>query len=221
MEDVENELKAPYSNNDLVVLNSHLKKQEELEEDIAGHRDRLQELVVTAQQFQKEKHFLADELEERVDQLVQRFENAWPVSCHLFPIFIRLFISCFFSFLFYIILKTMFCIHPLLICVPHLVPFKTYRYKSLRDPLQERRGSLEASRLQFQFFRDIDEELAWVHEKLPMASSRDYGHSLATVQSLQEKHQVMSCENDSPSLESKRQHRIHFVSGKLHLLCFE
>ncbi|XP_027528670.1 spectrin beta chain, non-erythrocytic 5-like, partial [Neopelma chrysocephalum] len=134
LEGVENELKAPYSSNDLVVLNSHLKKQEELEEDIAGHRDRVQELVVTAQQFQKEKHFLADELEERVDQLVQR-------------------------------------------------------YKRLRDPLQERRGNLEASRLQYHFFRDVDEELAWVHEKLPLASSRDYGQSLATVQSLQEKHQ--------------------------------
>ncbi|KAM6073898.1 spectrin beta chain, non-erythrocytic 5 [Chlamydotis macqueenii] len=142
LEDVENELKAPYSNNDLVVLNSHLKKQEELEEDIAGHRDRLQELVVTAQQFQKEKHFLADELEERVDQLVQR-------------------------------------------------------YKSLRDPLQERRGNLEASILQYQFFRDVDEELTWVHEKLPMASSRDYGQSLATVQSLQEKHQNLENEISS------------------------
>uniref|UniRef100_A0A8C4UQ78 Calponin-homology (CH) domain-containing protein n=1 Tax=Falco tinnunculus TaxID=100819 RepID=A0A8C4UQ78_FALTI len=142
LEDVENELKAPYGSSDLVVLNSHLKKQEELEEDIAGHRDRLQELVVTAQQFQKEKHFLADELEEKVDQLVQR-------------------------------------------------------YKSLRDPLQERRGSLEASRLQYQLFRDVDEELAWVHEKLPMASSRDYGQSLATVQSLQEKHQNLENEISS------------------------
>ncbi|NXD80777.1 SPTN5 protein, partial [Halcyon senegalensis] len=142
LDDVENELKAPYSNNDLVVLNSHLKKQEELEEDIAGHRERLQELVVTAQQFQKKKHFLADELEEKVDQLVQR-------------------------------------------------------YKSLRDPLQERRGSLEASRLQYQFFRDVDEELAWVHEKLPMASSRDYGQSLAGVQSLQEKHQNLENEISS------------------------
>ncbi|XP_075281439.1 spectrin beta chain, non-erythrocytic 5 isoform X3 [Opisthocomus hoazin] len=142
LEDVENELKAPYSSNDLVVLNSHLKKQEELEEDIAGHRDRLQELVVTAQQFQKEKHFLADELEERVEQVVQR-------------------------------------------------------YKSLRDPLHDRRGSLEASRLQYQFFRDVDEELAWVHQKLPMASSKDYGQSLATVQSLQEKHQNLENEISS------------------------
>ncbi|NWV85162.1 SPTN5 protein, partial [Dasyornis broadbenti] len=142
LEGVENELKAPYSDNDLVVLNSHLKKQEELEEDIAGHRDRLQELVVTAQQFQKEKHFLADELEEKVDELVQR-------------------------------------------------------YKRLRDPLQERRGNLEASRLQYQFFRDVDEELAWVHDKLPMASSKDYGQSLATVQSLQEKHQNLENEINS------------------------
>ncbi|KAF2980042.1 hypothetical protein EK904_009476, partial [Melospiza melodia maxima] len=142
LEGVENDLKAPYNDNDLVVLNSHLKKQEELEEDIAAHRDRLQELVVTAQQFQKEKHFLADELEEKVDELVQR-------------------------------------------------------YKRLRDPLQERRGSLEASRLQYQFFRDVDEELAWVREKLPMASSKDYGQSLVTIQSLQEKHQNLENEINS------------------------
>nr|XP_031360795.1 spectrin beta chain, non-erythrocytic 5 [Lonchura striata domestica] len=142
LEGVENDLKAPYSDNDLVVLNSHLKKQEELEEDIAAHRDRLQELVVTAQQFQKEKHFLADELEEKVDELVQR-------------------------------------------------------YKRLHDPLQERRGSLEASRLQYQFFRDVDEELAWVREKLPVASSKDYGKSLVTIQSLQEKHQNLENEINS------------------------
>ncbi|KAI1237885.1 hypothetical protein IHE44_0013976 [Lamprotornis superbus] len=142
LEGVENDLKAPYNDNDLVVLNSHLKKQEELEEDIAAHRDRLQELVITAKQFQREKHFLADELEEKVDELVQR-------------------------------------------------------YKRLHDPLQERRGSLEASRLQYQFFRDVDEELAWVREKLPMASSKDYGKSLVTVQSLQEKHQNLENEINS------------------------
>uniref|UniRef100_U3JTX5 Calponin-homology (CH) domain-containing protein n=1 Tax=Ficedula albicollis TaxID=59894 RepID=U3JTX5_FICAL len=142
LEGVENDLKAPYSDNDLLVLNSHLKKQEELEEDIAAHRDRLQELVVTAQQFQREKHFLADELEEKVDELVQR-------------------------------------------------------YKKLHDPLQERRGGLEASRLQYQFFRDVDEELAWAREKLPMASSKDYGKSLVTVQSLQEKHQSLENEINS------------------------
>lgn len=99
LEDVENELKAPYSSNDLVVLNSHLKKQEELEEDIAGHRDRLQELVNTAQEFQQQKHFLADELEDRVDQLVQRCGSDWPVSCYCLPIFLSFLLPCiFFSF---------------------------------------------------------------------------------------------------------------------------
>uniref|UniRef100_A0A8C3S247 Calponin-homology (CH) domain-containing protein n=1 Tax=Chelydra serpentina TaxID=8475 RepID=A0A8C3S247_CHESE len=142
LEDVESELKAPESSSDLVVLNNLLKKQGELEEDVANHRDRLQVLVNTAHEFQEEKHFLADEIQERVDQVV-------------------------------------------------------HRYKHLSDPLQERRGSLEASRLQYQFFRDIDDELAWVHEKLPLASSKDYGQSLTTVQSLQEKHQNLENEISS------------------------
>uniref|UniRef100_A0A8C8T063 Calponin-homology (CH) domain-containing protein n=1 Tax=Pelusios castaneus TaxID=367368 RepID=A0A8C8T063_9SAUR len=140
LEEVETELKAPDSSSDLVVLNNLLKKQGELEEDVAGHRDRLQVLVDTAREFQQEKHFLADEIQDRVDQVV---------------------------------------------------------YKHLSDPLQERRGSLEARRLQYQFFRDADDELAWVHEKLPLASSQDYGQSLTTVQSLQEKHQNLENEISS------------------------
>ncbi|XP_050810874.1 spectrin beta chain, non-erythrocytic 5 isoform X2 [Gopherus flavomarginatus] len=142
LEDVESELKAPDSSSDLVVLNSLLKKQGALEEDVASHRDRLQVLVDTACEFQQEKHFLADEIQERVAQVV-------------------------------------------------------HRYKHLSDPLQERRGSLESSRLQYQFFRDVDDELAWVHEKLPLASSKDYGQSLTTVQSLQEKHQNLENEISS------------------------
>ncbi|CAM5151113.1 unnamed protein product [Natator depressus] len=142
LEDVESGLKAPDSSSDLVVLNSLLKKHGELEEDVASHRDRLQVLVDAAREFQQEKHFLADEIQERVDQVV-------------------------------------------------------HRYKNLSDPLQERRGSLEASRLQYQFFRDVDDELAWVHEKLPLASSKDYGQSPTTVQSLQEKHQNLENEISS------------------------
>lgn len=105
LEGVENDLKTPYNDNDLVVLNSHLKKQEELEEDIAAHRDRLQELVATAQQFQKEKHFLADELEEKVDELVQRCVSAWPVPSlfYFYQLFFNL--NILFSFFLYTILK--------------------------------------------------------------------------------------------------------------------
>ncbi|XP_053169097.1 spectrin beta chain, non-erythrocytic 5 [Hemicordylus capensis] len=140
--DLESEMKAPEGRNNLLVLDDLLKKQEELEDDFSGHRDQLQGLINTVQEFQQEKHFLADEIEERVDHVV-------------------------------------------------------HRYKSLREPLQERHGCLEASRLQYQFLQDINEELTWIHEKMPLASSRDFGQSLTTVQSLQEKHQNLENEISS------------------------
>uniref|UniRef100_A0A8D2KX84 Calponin-homology (CH) domain-containing protein n=1 Tax=Varanus komodoensis TaxID=61221 RepID=A0A8D2KX84_VARKO len=71
------------------------------------------------------------------------------------------------------------------------------KYKNLREPLQERRGGLEASQLQYQFLQDVNEELTWIHEKLPLASSKDYGQSLTAVQSLQEKHQNLENEISS------------------------
>ncbi|XP_061467332.1 spectrin beta chain, non-erythrocytic 5 [Rhineura floridana] len=142
LEHLESEMKAPEASNNLLVLNDLLKEQEDLEESLAGHRDQTQGLINAVQAFQQEKHFLADEIEERVDHVV-------------------------------------------------------HRYKSLREPLQERRGFLESSRLQYQFLQDVNEELAWIHEKLPLASSRDYGQSLATVQSLQEKHQNLENEISS------------------------
>lgn len=80
LEDVESGLKAPDRSSDLVVLNSLLKKHGELEEDVASHRDRLQVLVDTALEFQQEKHFLADEIQERVDQVVHRYVSVCPFS---------------------------------------------------------------------------------------------------------------------------------------------
>uniref|UniRef100_A0ABM5FN35 Spectrin beta chain, non-erythrocytic 5 n=1 Tax=Pogona vitticeps TaxID=103695 RepID=A0ABM5FN35_9SAUR len=142
LEEVESEIKAPEVSHNLLLLSNLLKRQEELEESIIAHRDQLQGLINTVQEFQQEKHFLADEIEERVDEVV-------------------------------------------------------HRYKSLREPLQERRGCLEASRLQHQFFQEVNEELTWIREKLPLASSTDYGQSLTTVQSLQEKHQNLENEISS------------------------
>lgn len=68
------------------------------------------------------------------------------------------------------------------------------RFQGLWEPLQERRASLEAQRLLSQFFRDVDEEMAWVQEKLPSATAQDYGQSLVTVRHLQEKHQNLENE---------------------------
>lgn len=64
------------------------------------------------------------------------------------------------------------------------------RFESLRGPLGERRTALEARSLLLQFFRDADEEMAWVQEKLPLAAARDSSQSLSALRHLQEKHQV-------------------------------
>ncbi|KAM8907210.1 spectrin beta chain, non-erythrocytic 5 [Lycaon pictus] len=71
------------------------------------------------------------------------------------------------------------------------------RLEGLRAPLRERRAALEARRLVLQFFRDADEELAWVQEKLPLATARDCGQSLSAVRRLQEKHQNLERELSS------------------------
>ncbi|XP_030670113.1 spectrin beta chain, non-erythrocytic 5 isoform X2 [Nomascus leucogenys] len=71
------------------------------------------------------------------------------------------------------------------------------RFKSLREPLQERRTALEARSLLLQFFRDADEEMAWVQEKLPLAAAQDYGQSLSAVRHLQEQHQNLESEMSS------------------------
>lgn len=67
-----------------------------------------------------------------------------------------------------------------------------FRLLRLQESLQERRAALEAQSLLLQFFRDADEEMAWLHEKLPSATAQDYGQSLSTVRHLQEKHQVLA-----------------------------
>lgn len=49
---------------------------------------------------------------------------------------------------------------------------------------------MEDALLLYQFLRDVDDELAWLNEKEPLAASTDLGNSLNAVQSLQKKHQV-------------------------------
>ncbi|KAJ1103984.1 hypothetical protein NDU88_001400 [Pleurodeles waltl] len=145
LDHLESELATSDSTKDLMTLNTLLKKQTELEEEIASHEDWIKALVDKAQEFRRAKHFLSDEMQDRVDITVQR-------------------------------------------------------YKSLGEPLHGRRAVLEAKRLLHQFFQDVDEEIAWVQEKLPLASSKDYGHSLTTAQSLLEKHQNL--ENEISSREA-------------------
>ncbi|XP_049989135.1 spectrin beta chain, non-erythrocytic 5 [Alexandromys fortis] len=77
------------------------------------------------------------------------------------------------------------------------------RLLSLQESLQERRAALEAQSLLLQFFRDADEEMAWLQEKLPSATAQDYGQSLSTVRHLQEKHQNLENEISSHTAQSQ------------------
>ncbi|KAK2497143.1 hypothetical protein MC885_016979 [Smutsia gigantea] len=68
------------------------------------------------------------------------------------------------------------------------------RFESLQEPLWERRAALEAWSLLLQFFRDADEEMVWVQEKLSLATAQDYGQSLSAVWHLQKQHQNLERE---------------------------
>ncbi|XP_076180871.1 spectrin beta chain, non-erythrocytic 5 kst isoform X3 [Ptiloglossa arizonensis] len=68
------------------------------------------------------------------------------------------------------------------------------RYHSLQEPMQIRRDNLEDAKLLHQFARDVEDELHWLSEKEPLASSNDLGSSLTTVQRLQKKHHALEAE---------------------------
>lgn len=65
-----------------------------------------------------------------------------------------------------------------------------FRYESLSEPAVIRRDNLEDALLMYQYYRDVEDELSWIQEKLPIASSTDLGNSLNAVQNLMKKHQV-------------------------------
>lgn len=86
LEDLDSEMNTPESSDNLLILNDLLKKQEELEASFAAHRDHFQSLINRVQELQQEKHFLADEIEIRVDQVVHRCLNGSAVSpCSSLP----------------------------------------------------------------------------------------------------------------------------------------
>lgn len=65
-----------------------------------------------------------------------------------------------------------------------------YRYESLSEPATIRRDNLDDALLMYQYYRDVEDELSWIQEKLPVAASTDLGNSLTAVQNLVKKHQV-------------------------------
>uniref|UniRef100_A0A3Q0RHB8 Spectrin beta chain n=1 Tax=Amphilophus citrinellus TaxID=61819 RepID=A0A3Q0RHB8_AMPCI len=68
------------------------------------------------------------------------------------------------------------------------------KFQELLDPLQQRRNFLVASREVHQFNRDVEDEILWVQERMPVAMSTDHGHNLQTVQLLIKKNQTLQKE---------------------------
>ncbi|KAM6157995.1 spectrin beta chain, non-erythrocytic 2 [Rhynchocyon petersi] len=68
------------------------------------------------------------------------------------------------------------------------------KFRSLCQPMKERCQRLQASREQHQFHRDVEDEILWVTERLPMASSMEHGKDLPSVQLLMKKNQTLQKE---------------------------
>lgn len=72
-------------------------------------------------------------------------------------------------------------------CFPH--PF-VFRFSRIQEPLLQRRAQLEKVKRIHQFQRDIEDEKMWIEEKMPLATSNNYGNSLLSVQLLMKKTHV-------------------------------
>ncbi|XP_044022541.1 spectrin beta chain, non-erythrocytic 5 isoform X2 [Siniperca chuatsi] len=139
---VERELANEDCGSDLPSVNRLLKALQGLEEEVDGHRDRIQGLVETAKSFHSQGNFLAEEIQTRVAHTINR-------------------------------------------------------YNSLLEPLQSRRETLEAWQVLFQFYRDLEEEVAWLSNRLPSITAKDLGRSLSSTQQLLHKHQAVMQEISS------------------------
>uniref|UniRef100_A0A673N4A8 Spectrin beta chain n=1 Tax=Sinocyclocheilus rhinocerous TaxID=307959 RepID=A0A673N4A8_9TELE len=70
----------------------------------------------------------------------------------------------------------------------------TDSFSKLQDPLRQRRQRLLASKEAHQFNRDLEDEILWVKERMPLATSTDHGKDLPSVQLLIKKNQTLQKE---------------------------
>ena len=68
------------------------------------------------------------------------------------------------------------------------------KYETLQEPLQIRQENLAAALLLHELLRDMDEELLWLHEKMPVAKNEELGDRLTAVQSYLKKHQALEAD---------------------------
>lgn len=77
-----------------------------------------------------------------------------------------------------------------MICIQNVCSIFFCRFEALKPAVDTRKGKLQDSLHFHQFKFDADEELQWIKEHLPAASSTEYGKSLIDAQNLHKKHQV-------------------------------
>lgn len=64
----------------------------------------------------------------------------------------------------------------------------------IKERCEERHAKLGEALALHQFFRDIDDEEAWIREKKLLVSSEDFGRDLVSVQNLKKKHKRLESE---------------------------
>ncbi|XP_028314612.1 spectrin beta chain, non-erythrocytic 1-like isoform X2 [Gouania willdenowi] len=68
------------------------------------------------------------------------------------------------------------------------------KFTQLLEPIRRRRDFLQASRELHQFNRDVEDEILWTEERIPMVTSDDNGNNLQSVQLLMKKNQTLQKE---------------------------
>lgn len=71
------------------------------------------------------------------------------------------------------------------------------RFQRMQAPLLDRKTQLLKKKEAYQFRRDVEDEKMWIQEKMPLATSTEYGNSLFVVQMLKKKNQSLRTEIDN------------------------
>ena len=87
------------------------------------------------------------------------------------------------------------------------------RFDDLLEPLADRRNRIQTAKQFHQLKRNLQDQIIWVDERLPRASSSDYGNSLHQVQKLLKRNQNLSMECDAA------QSRVDGLYEKVDELC--
>uniref|UniRef100_A0A671S5C3 Spectrin beta chain n=1 Tax=Sinocyclocheilus anshuiensis TaxID=1608454 RepID=A0A671S5C3_9TELE len=92
----------------------------------------------------------------------------------------------------------------------------TDSFSKLQDPLRQRRQRLIASKEAHQFNRDLEDEILWVKERMPLATSTDHGKDLPSVQLLIKKNQTLQKEiqGHQPRIDDIQAHGRTMSPGK-------